>query len=208
MNEEIAPRVKLAIQDVTMHNSRSAHEPATELEAHSTSNHDSALQLPVVECAGMCAASTTVNASTFIVERFEGVSVERRAFLSRLALSAAALALAACSSSDSITSPTVVNGSVKVADFSALANVGGVATMSLQGTPIAVVRTGTSAFLALSRVCPHQGTTINVTGSGFVCPNHGATFNASGTWTGGERTSSLRSYATSFDALNGVLTIG
>lgn len=213
MNEEIALRIKLAIQDVTMHNARSSHEAAPEVASNSAPPHDSPAPLPVAACSGTCAQGTnaqgtTVHVSTFLVETFEGISLERRAFLSKLAFSAAALALAACTSNDSLTSPTVVNGSIKVADFSALANVGGVATMSLQGSPIAVVRTGTSSFLALSRVCPHQGTTINVSGSGFVCPNHGATFNASGTWTGGERTSSLRSYATAYDALNGVLTIG
>jgi len=142
------------------------------------------------------------------VGTFAGITVERRAFLSKLAFSAAALALAACGGSDGTTAPTAVNGTVRVADFSALANIGGVATMNVQGAPVAVVRTGTATFLALSRVCPHQGTTVNVTSTGFTCPNHGAQFNASGTWTGGERTTSLRSFSTSFDAPSGVLTIG
>jgi len=42
---------------------------------------------------------------------------------------------------------------------------------------------------------------------GFVCPVHGATFNLSGQWIGGQRTSSLHSYATSYDSASGTLTI-
>jgi len=49
---------------------------------------------------------------------------------------------------------------------------------------------------------------VNQNGSGFLCPNHGARFAADGTWIGGQPTSSLRSYATSYDAASGTLTIG
>ena len=63
------------------------------------------------------------------------------------------------------------------------------------------------SFVALSRVCPHQGSIVNVNGSGFLCPGHGATFTATGTWTGGQRTSNLHAYATSYDAASGVVTI-
>ena len=44
------------------------------------------------------------------------------------------------------------------------------------GTPVALVRTGAAAFTALSLVCTHEGTTVNITGAGFLCPNHGARF--------------------------------
>ena len=63
------------------------------------------------------------------------------------------------------------------------------------------------SFVALSRVCPHQGSIVNVNGSGFLCPGHGATFTATGTWTGGQRTTNLHAYATSYDAASGVVTI-
>ena len=72
---------------------------------------------------------------------------------------------------------------------------------------MAVVRTGTNAFVALSRTCPHQGETVNISGSGFYCPGHGATFNSTGGWTGGQRTSNLHAYATQYDAASGQLTI-
>ena len=80
--------------------------------------------------------------------------------------------------------------------------------VTIQGSPLAIVRTGTSTYVALSRICPHAGSTVNQSGSGFLCPNHGAQFSATGTWVGGQRTSNLRSYTTSYDAASGTLTIG
>lgn len=136
--------------------------------------------------------------------------MDRRKFVSLGAYAAAAAALAACAvgGGTSITSPGTVGATVKVSDYSALASVGGVAVTTLNGTPIAIVRTSTTTFITLSRICPHQGSTVNAVSGGFRCPNHGATFNTSGTWTGGQRTSNLRSYTTSYDAASGVLTIG
>ena len=73
---------------------------------------------------------------------------------------------------------------------------------------MAIVRTGDTTFAAFSRICPHQGGTIQVTSSGFQCPVHGATFNRSGTWVGGQRTTNMRQYPTTYDAATGTLTIG
>src|SRR5689334_7131443 len=134
--------------------------------------------------------------------------IDRRKFLTISAYAAAAAALAACAVSDNTTAPTSLSATVKVSDYPALASVGGVATTSINGRPGAILRTGRSTFITLSRVCPHQGSTVNATSTGFRCPNHGATFDKNGTWTGGQRTSSLRSYATSYDAATGTLTIG
>ena len=72
---------------------------------------------------------------------------------------------------------------------------------------MAIVRTASASFVALSRVCPHQGGIVNPSGSGFQCPIHGAQFSSTGTWTGGQRTSSLHAYNTSYDAVTEVLTI-
>ena len=69
------------------------------------------------------------------------------------------------------------------------------------------MRSGTSGFLALSRVCPYQGGIVELAGNDFVCPVHGATYNLSGQWIGGQRASSLHHYATSFDPTTGTLTI-
>ena len=134
--------------------------------------------------------------------------MDRRKFVSLGAYAAAAAALAACAVSGAdITSPGSVGATVKVSDYAALASVGGVAVTTLNGTPVAIVRTSTTSFITLSRICPHQGSTIGQISGGFRCPNHGATFNTTGTWTGGQRTSNMRSYTTTYDAAAGTLTI-
>ena len=138
-----------------------------------------------------------------------GNQMDRRKFVSLGVYAAAAAALAACAGiSEGATAPTSLSGTLKVSDFSALAAVGGIAVTSISGSPVAVVRTSSTTFVTLSRICPHQGSTVNAVSGGFKCPNHGATFNASGTWTGGERTSNMRSYATAYDSAAGTLTIG
>ena len=100
-----------------------------------------------------------------------------------------------------------VNLTVKVSDYAALGTVGGIVRLNGTSTPIAVVRSATATYLAFSMICPHQGTTIGITSSGFKCPNHQATFNAAGTWTGGQRTSNLNQRAVVFDSTAGTLTI-
>jgi cytochrome b6-f complex iron-sulfur subunit len=136
-------------------------------------------------------------------------AVDRRTFVSRSLLAAAAAALAACSAgSDGPTTPTSIGGAtVKISDYPALATTGGLALVTVSGTPLAIVRTDTSTFVALSRVCPHEGGIVNSATGGFTCPVHGAHFSTTGTWLSGQRTSSLRSYATTYDAATQTLTI-
>jgi nitrite reductase/ring-hydroxylating ferredoxin subunit len=135
--------------------------------------------------------------------------IDRRAFLVRGALAAAALALAACGGANSdSTAPSSVSLAVKVSDYPELDSVGGIALVNASGSPLAIVRTGTSTFIALSRICPHQGATVNTSSGGFTCPRHGARFNTTGTWIGGQSTSSLRSYPTSYNESTGTITIG
>ena len=137
-----------------------------------------------------------------------GSEIGRRTFLAQSALLAAAAALAACGVSDATAPDLTGQASIKVTDYPALSSVGGIAMVTIQGSPLAIVRTGTSTYVALSRICPHAGSTVNQSGSGFLCPNHGAQFSANGTWVGGQRTSNLRSYPTAYDATSGTLTIG
>ena len=117
--------------------------------------------------------------------------------------------MAACGTGfDAITAPASVNATLKVADYPALAHVGGIALTSVNGAPLALVRTGASTFIALSRSCPHQGTTVNTDSSGgFTCPRHRARFDRNGTWLGGQQTTNMRSYAVAYDATAGTLTI-
>jgi cytochrome b6-f complex iron-sulfur subunit len=136
-------------------------------------------------------------------------AVDRRSFLVQGAVSAALLALAACSvDATAPSSGQSIGSSITVADYPELANTGGVLLAGLSGRPIAVVRTGAASFLALSRVCPHQGGTIGTSGSGFVCPVHGARYDSTGHWIGGQRTTDMRTYSTVYDVSTDTLTIG
>jgi Rieske Fe-S protein len=138
----------------------------------------------------------------------EPISIDRRDFVMRAAAALAAVALAACSSSD-LTSPSSVSSTtVNLSDHPALSSVGGVATVSISGVPIAIVRTSSTTFAAFSRICPHQGATIDVTNNGFQCPRHGATFDKNGQWIGGQRTSNLTSYPVSYNPTAGTVTVG
>lgn len=140
----------------------------------------------------------------------EAVS-DRREFLTVTVASAlTALLTTSCGGSGGdlgvVTGP--VSLSVQVSNYPALANIGGIARVDMGGTPIAAVRTGADTFAAFSLICPHRGCTVGIlNGSAFRCPCHGATFASSGTWTGGQRTTNLGSFTTSYDATSGVLTI-
>ena len=140
-------------------------------------------------------------------------AIGRRTFLAQSALLAAIAALNACAGSDAaFTAPDLGAGStgttIEVGDQPGLATVRGTALVTIANSPFAIVRTGTNTFIALSQVCPHQGSIVNRTTIGFLCPNHGVQFSSTGTWVGGERTNSLRSYATSYDATTDLLTVG
>src|SRR5262249_55134633 len=117
-------------------------------------------------------------------------------------------ALAACGGSTDATAPSLpANSQVNIGDYSTLANVGGVAVVSLGGAPVGIVRTGASSFIAVSRVCTHQGGIVNQSGSHWVCPVHGATYDLDGNWVGGQLTSSLHQYSTTYDATANTLAI-
>lgn len=160
-----------------------------------------AVESPDAACGHACGCGGSKNG---------GSTIDRRDFVTRSAAALAAVALAACGmSTDSPTSPgSVSTTTLTLSNYPSLASVGGVATTSVNGVPLAIVRTGTTSFAAFSRICPHQGGTIQVTSSGFQCPVHGATFDRSGQWIGGQRTTNMYSYPTTYDAAAGTLTIG
>jgi cytochrome b6-f complex iron-sulfur subunit len=136
----------------------------------------------------------------------------RRDFLGAAALTALTLLETACG--DGQIGPSGPGGSsggplvVTVAQFAALANVGGVARVDGgAGTPVALVRTSAESFLALSLVGPHARATVNVNGGGFLCPNHGARFSGTGVWQGGQPTTNMVSLPATYDAVAGTVTI-
>jgi Rieske Fe-S protein len=138
-------------------------------------------------------------------------ALSRRDFVSMATLSAVAVALTACGGAgDDGTTGPVSTGTgtftVKPADFAPLANVGGVVKVR-NSPPVALAKTA-SGIVAFSLSCPHQGTTV-VIDSDFTmfCPNHGAMFTAAGTWTGGQRTSSLVRLPVSLDTSGTTATI-
>ncbi len=135
----------------------------------------------------------------------------RREFLTVSAASAMAALLASACGGAGDTTPTTVTGpvalQVQVSNYPALANVGGIAEVDSGRFPIGVVRTSADTFAAFSLICPHRGCTVGIVGSGFRCPCHGAQFSSTGAWTGGQRTTSLTSLTTSYDATTGTLSI-
>ena len=98
---------------------------------------------------------------------------------------------------------------VNLSQHPELQQVGGSKTFTLGSTPIRVFRTGQTSFKALSRICTHQGCTINWQNSAskFKCPCHGSEFNQSGSVIKGPASSSLQSFTTQFDSQTNILTI-
>jgi hypothetical protein len=70
------------------------------------------------------------------------------------------------------------------------------------------VRTATSTFAALSPICPHRGTTVQLTGSGFCWLRTARRGQGNGTCTGGQPTDNLNAVPAKYDATAGTLTIG
>ncbi len=134
--------------------------------------------------------------------------MDRKDFIERSAMAALAVLAGGCAGSDGITGPgggqDVV---VTLADYPALTDLGGVARISGVSPPLALVHEVSGDYAAFSLVCPHQGTIVQWVGSEFWCPNHGARFDAHGTWTGGQKTTNLRSFATAFDPAAGTVLV-
>jgi Rieske Fe-S protein len=146
--------------------------------------------------------------------------INRRDFLARSALAAAALVVVeGCgdgqigppSHNSSSGDPNVPVGSVtvKLSDFPALATVGVVVDIGHQR---AVVRTGTTTFRGLSRICTHQQCDTDVRNNRFECPCHGSIFASDGSVVQGPSIASppiapLSPLDVTFDAAAGTITV-
>ena len=148
--------------------------------------------------------------------------INRRDFLAKSALAAAALAVVdgcgdgqigpAAPRNTTGGDPNVPIGgpvTIKVSDFPGLATVGTVVDI---GHERAAVRTGTSTFHGLSRICTHEQCDVDVRNNRFECPCHGSTFASDGSVIRGPNVSSppitaLRTLATTFDQAAGTLTM-
>ena len=134
--------------------------------------------------------------------------LSRRAFLTQSAFAATAVVLAACGDGQigpgTITDP-VGKTTIVVSTFPGLATVG---MLVLIDAARAVKRTGAASFFAVSRACTHQGTPVELSGSGFLCLNHGSQFDNNGNVTVGPAELNLPALATSYDPVSDILTIG
>lgn len=143
--------------------------------------------------------------------------LSRRDFVERAVAASLMLGLGACGDgviggvTGPTTAPPIAGGSfsIAIADFPALATVGGIARVDGGlSTPIAVSRVAADVFLAFSMICPHAGyRPISILADGFYCPNHGAQFEADGDWRGGQRTRALVQYEVQYDDQTETLTI-
>jgi cytochrome b6-f complex iron-sulfur subunit len=137
----------------------------------------------------------------------------RRDFLGRVAIVAGAVIAAGCGTSDATVATNPISGgsiTFKPSAYAGLATTGQpveVQTSTGAASGIAVVRTGTSTFLALSMACTHEGTKVNIAGQIFDCPNHGARFNSTGAVTLGPATRSLAQRTLAYDAMTDTITI-
>ena len=130
--------------------------------------------------------------------------ISRRAFLADAATIAALTTLfAACG--DSPVEPPSGQVQVKVSTFPGLAANN---QLVLIDGRRAAKRTGSTTFVAWSRLCTHEGTPVDISGTGFICPNHGSRFDGDGKVTLGPATSALAQLTTSYDAATDMLTIG
>jgi len=147
--------------------------------------------------------------------------LNRRDFLAKSALAAAALIAADACGDGQIgpPAPHSVAGdpllplggpvTIKLSDFPELANTGVIVEIPRERV---VMRTGPTAFFALSRLCSHQQCDIDVKGDHFECPCHGSQFAADGHVLRGPNISSppigpLRSLAVTFDQATGTLVV-
>jgi Rieske Fe-S protein len=148
--------------------------------------------------------------------------INRRDFLSKSALAAAALVVIEGCGDGQIGPPSIHNTTggdpnipvggpvtVKLSDFPALATVGTVVDI---GHERAVVRTSATTFHGLSRICTHEQCDVDVRNNRFECPCHGSTYAADGSVIRGPNVSSppitaLRTLDTTFNQAAGTITV-
>lgn len=136
----------------------------------------------------------------------------RRDFLTRSALAAAALVVIDGCGDGQIGPPTHAseNGpfTIRLSDFAGLATVGKVVDI---GHERAVVRTGDTTFIGLSRICTHEQCDTDVVNNRFECPCHGSIFAADGSVIRGPDTgvsiTPLPRLTVAFDAAAGTITV-
>jgi Rieske Fe-S protein len=140
--------------------------------------------------------------------------MNRRGFLAKSALAAAALVTAEACGDGQIGPRAVTDTSgaitVRLSDFPGLANVGTIVDI---GHERAVERTGATTFRAHSKICTHEGCDVDIRNNRFECPCHGSIFAADGSVIRGPSVASapigpLPTLAVTFDSTAGTITVG
>jgi cytochrome b6-f complex iron-sulfur subunit len=132
--------------------------------------------------------------------------MERKDFLKKVAVSGSILLVSpalfnACSKGDDDTTNEPNNNNGNSGDVvidltsSTYAELGKVGGFAYKGD-IIIIRSGENEYVALSKICTHQGCTVgyNETTNQLPCPCHGSLYSISGSVLNGPASASLKKY--------------
>jgi cytochrome b6-f complex iron-sulfur subunit len=137
--------------------------------------------------------------------------MERKDFIQKFAIGGSILLtppvlFSACSKDDDMDDPGEIKLDLTHASNAALQTVGGF----IYTGNIIVIRTGTNAYMALSKICTHEGFTVtyNHNNNHIICNNHGSVFTTSGTVVNGPAQTNLRTYSVTVDGNTLIINTG
>jgi len=142
-------------------------------------------------------------------------SISRLGFLKQPGLTGSALSafcctgtLTACSNTQNEVTPLPTDGVTLDLTSSAYARLKTIGGFAYSGN-ILVARIQNGSYVALSKVCTHEGGTVQYVASSdsLLCPNHGARFSTTGTVTQGPATRALTQYNATLSADGNSLVI-
>ena len=136
--------------------------------------------------------------------------MERKNFLKNFAVGGSLLLTSpalftACSKDDDIPDDNN-NGNGLTVDLNSL-NLDSVGDFDYSGN-IIIIRSGENSYLALSKVCTHQGCEVSYNHSSgqLPCPCHGSVFSTTGAVINGPAETSLKKYSVTVEGDNLILT--
>jgi len=133
--------------------------------------------------------------------------MDRKEFFSKVLVGGSVLFLApavfnACSKASDPAPSTGGNTTINLtlSAFASLKTIGG----SAYSGNMIIIRSSATTYIALSKICTHQGCTVeyNSSANKLMCPCHGATFNTSGTVLQGPASRPLSLYTVIVDGTN------
>ncbi len=142
-------------------------------------------------------------------------TMDRKEFLTSIGFGTAGVLIASCIGGCSKTAvpaaPANVNQTIKLSDYPALANIGGMIYtdgVKVGNNGIIVAKTIASTYVAVSQFCTHQGGTVQYDqgGNDFYCPRHGAIFSDTGAHVSGPGSGGLTQYTVVVNG-DGTITI-